>query len=311
MITAPTEGDMSVTAAILLFISAITHAGWNYISKKEHPTAAFYFVANTIGVICVLPILLFYGSHILLIPKSVWLFIVMSGFFLAAYMAALAGAYRAGDISVAYPLARSLPVIFVFLITLIFGNGKPLGAWVIIGIILVVAGCMILPLKALREFQFSNYKNLCCLLAVLAAVGIAGYTVTDDMALRNLREIPGKPWNPVDATLVYMVLEGISCSVWQFLIVVLDSRERKIIGEVLHNFKAAAAITGIGIYLTYGLVLASMNYVTNVSYVAAFRQLSIPLGALFGMSLLKEPRYTPKVIAVTIIFLGLTLVGLG
>ena len=28
-------------------------------------------------------------------------------------------------------------------------------------------------------------------------------------------------------------------------------------------------------------VLASMNYVTNVSYVAAFRQLSIPLGALF------------------------------
>jgi len=306
---APMEYDMTLTAVILHLISAVTHAGWNYISKKEHPTASFYFVANTIGVICVCPILLYYGNLIPLIPKSVWLFIAMSGFFLAAYLAALAGAYRAGDISVAYPLARSLPVIFVFLITLIFGKGKPLGAWVIIGIILVAAGCMILPLKALREFRFSNYKNLCCLLAILAAVGIAGYTVTDDVALRNLREMPGKPWDPVDATLVYMVLEGISCSVWQFLIVAFDSREHKTLIDVLHNFKAAAAITGIGIYLTYGLVLASMNYVTNVSYVAAFRQLSIPLGALSGMVLLKEPRYAPKVIGVAIIFLGLIIVG--
>jgi drug/metabolite transporter (DMT)-like permease len=303
------EGDMTLTAAILLLISAVTHAGWNYISKKEHPTASFYFVANTIGVICVFPILLYYGNQILLIPKSVWIFIAMSGFFLAAYMTALAGAYRAGDISIAYPLARSLPVIFVFLITLIFGQGKPLGAWFIIGIILVVAGCTILPLKALRAFRFSDYKNLCCLLAVLAAIGIAGYTITDDTALRNLREIPGQPWNPVDATLVYMVLEGISCSIWQFLIVAFDSHERKILIEVLHDFKATAAITGIGIYLTYGLVLASMNYVTNVSYVAAFRQLSIPLGALFGMGLLKEPRYVPKVIGVVIIFLGLMIVG--
>ena len=305
------EGDMSLTAAILLIISAITHAGWNYISKKEHPTAAFYLVANTIGVICVFPVLLYYGNHIPLIPQSVWIFITLSGFFLAAYMAALAGAYRAGDISIAYPLARSLPVIFVFLLTLIFGKGKPLGAWVIIGIILVVAGCAITPLKVLHEFQFSNYKNLCCLLAVLAAVGIAGYTIIDDTALRNLREIPGNPWNPVDATLVYMVLEGISCSIWQLLIVALVSRERKILIEVLRDFKGAAAVTGIGIYLTYGLVLASMNYVTNVSYVAAFRQLSIPLGALFGMVLLKEPRYIPKIIGVAIIFFGLILVGMG
>ena len=70
-------------------------------------------------------------------------------------------------------------------------------------------------------------------------------------------------------------------------------------------------MTGIGIYLTYGLVLVSMNYVTNVSYVAAFRQLSIPLGALLGIALLKEPRYPPKIIGVVIVFLGLVLVSTG
>ena len=302
---------MSITAAILLIISAATHAGWNFISKKEHPTQAFYLVANTLGVICVLPILFYYGHQIYLIPLVVWIYAVMSGFFLAAYLEALAGSYRSGDISIAYPLARALPVLFVLCFTLISGQGKPLGAWFILGAVLVVGGCIILPLKAFGDFQISNYKNLCVVLAVLAAVGISGYTVIDDIALRHLRELAGKPFTAVEGTLIYMVLEGISCSLWQSLFVLLQSRERANFTDVLHNYKGAATTTGIGIYLTYGLVLVSMNFVTNVSYVATFRQLSIPIGALFGMALLREPRYNPKIIAVAMIFIGLILVGLG
>jgi len=106
-----------------------------------------------------------------------------------------------------------------------------------------------------------------------------------------------------------MVLEGISCSVWQSLFVILNRRERRHMPEVLQSFKGAAAVTGIGIYLGWGLVLISMNFVSNVSYVAAFRQLSIPLGAVFGMMFLKEPRYLPKIIGISAIFAGLVLVG--
>ena len=147
-------------------------------------------------------------------------------------------------------------------------------------------------------------------MALLAAAGIAGYTVADDVALRHLRELPGNPMNPVEGTLLYMVLEGISCSIWQCLFVLLNGRERRLMPEVLKSYKAAAAITGIGIYLGWGLVLVSMNFVTNVSYVAAFRQLGIPFGALFGMAFLKEPRYRPKLIGIAAIFIGLVLVGL-
>jgi drug/metabolite transporter (DMT)-like permease len=302
---------MTVIAAILLIISAITHAGWNFISKKEHPTQAFYLVANTIGVICVLPLLLLYRHQVHLIPTPVWIFAVISGLFLAAYLQALAGSYRSGDISIAYPLARALPVFFVIIITLLLGKGQPLGRWFILGAILVVGGCIALPMKAFNQFHLSNYKNMCCLLAVLAAVGISGYTVIDDIALRHLRELPGKPLSPVDGTLIYMVLEGIFCSLWQSLFVIFDARERASFIEVVQDYRGAAAITGIGIYLTYGLVLISMNFVTNVSYVATFRQLSIPLSALFGMVLLKEPRYNPKIIALVLIFVGLVMVGLN
>ena len=301
---------MTVTAAILLFISAFTHAGWNFVSKKEHPTQAFYLVANTIGVICVVPVLFYYWRLIYFIPSSVWIFVVISGFFLAAYLEALAGAYRTGDISIAYPLARSLPVMFVFFLTLVLGEGRPLGGWFLVGIILIVSGCIILPFKRFRDFHFSRYLNLCCMLAVLAGVGIAGYTVADDMALRHLRELPGNPMHPVDGTLVYMVLEGISCSLWQILFVAVRQRERRFMPEILKSYKGPAFLTGIGIYLTYGIVLISMNYVSNVSYVAAFRQLSIPLGALFGMAFLKERSYVPKMVGIVIIFTGLVLTGL-
>ena len=43
--------------------------------------------------------------------------------------------------------------------------------------------------------------------------------------------------------------------------------------------------------------------------ISAFRQLSIPLGAMFGMTLLKEPRYQPKVAGIAVIFVGLLLAG--
>jgi drug/metabolite transporter (DMT)-like permease len=300
---------MTVTATILLIISAFTHAGWNFISKREHPSQAFYLVANTIGVICILPFLFYYRGFLQFIPSSVWAIVVLSGFFLAAYLEALAGAYRAGDISIAYPLARSLPVIMVFFLTLFLGEGQPLSIWFIIGIIIIIAGCIILPFTAFGDFHLRGYLNQCCFLAVLAAAGIAAYTVADDVALRQLRELPGKPMSPVEGTLVYMVLEGISCSLWQSLFVILSGRERRRMPEVIQSYKRAAAITGIGIYLGWGLVLISMNFVSNVSYVAAFRQLSIPLGAIFGIAFLKEPRYFPKIVGIGAIFLGLVLAG--
>ena len=302
---------MSVIATILLLISAFTHAGWNLISKKEHPTHAFFLVANTIGAICIFPILLFFRKQVPLIPATVWLFVAMSGFFLAAYMATLAGAYRNGDISIVYPIARSVPVIFVFIATLVLGKGHEISRLLLLGIILVATGCMVLPMKSFGDFRFRNYQNICCLLALLSAIGVAGYTIVDDEALRRLRELAGMPFNPVEGTLVYMALEGISCSIWQGAFMLFIPGEKKHMIEVIKRSKSAAAITGIGIYLTYGLVLASMNYVTNVSYVAAFRQLSILLGAIFGMTLLSEPRYLPKAMGIIAIFIGLILTGIG
>jgi hypothetical protein len=51
---------MTLTALILLSISAALRAAWNLLSKREHPTAAFKLAANTLGCLGLLPALLLY-----------------------------------------------------------------------------------------------------------------------------------------------------------------------------------------------------------------------------------------------------------
>ncbi len=301
---------MSVTAVLLLLVAAFTHAGWNVFSKKEHPTLAFYLLANIIGMLSVLPLICFYWSKIFFIPAFVWICLVCSGLFLAVYMAFLAGAYRTGDLSIAYPLARALPAIFIALITtLLMGKIQVISPGFVIGIVFVTAGCLILPLQHFSHFAFLQYRNLSCLLAIMAAGCITGYTIIDSEALGYFRKLPGDGFNPLNTTLIYMALEAVAASFWKGLLVLCSGRERKSFVEVLKGKKVSAAKTGIGIYLTYGLVLLSMNFVTNVSYVAAFRQLSIPIGAIMGMVFIGESRCLPKITGVVIIFAGLILLS--
>ena len=67
----------------------------------------------------------------------------------------------------------------------------------------------------------------------------------------------------------------------------------------------------MGIYAAYTLVLVAMAFVSNVSYVVAFRQVSVLLGVIAGVLVLRDPPYAPKLVGVPIMFAGLLLVGLG
>ena len=135
---------MAVTAIILVVISAVLHAGWNLLSKYRHPTASFFLLANLAGAVLLLPVLILSADVLdCFVSGRVGLLLLATGFFMALYWAALAGAYRAGDMSVAYPLARSSPVIVVTAVTLILGRGDQVSGQCTIGIVLVVAGCFL------------------------------------------------------------------------------------------------------------------------------------------------------------------------
>lgn len=302
---------MTLTAVILIVISAGTHVGWNLIGKREHPSAAFLLLANTLGFVWLTPALFLFRRALPHFPAAVWAWLIATGLCQAFYYAALAGAYRAGDMSVAYPLARSAPVVLVTAFNLLLGHAVQISALALVGILLIVLGGLLLPLRRLSDLHIGAYLQASMLLALLAALGTVGYSLIDDHALRILRGAPGLLFDGAAVTMLFGFFEGISSSFWLALFVLAAPQRRTDLVRVWRERRGVAALAGLGIYLGYTLVLVAMGFVRNVSYVVAFRQLSVPLGTLVGVLALKEPKYAPKFTGVGIMFVGLVLVGLG
>ncbi len=302
---------MTATAIILILISAVIHAGWNLISKKENPSGAFFLVGTAMAVILMLPGLIYFWPRLPLIPGSVWVLLAVTGFFNGLYYFSLAWAYRHGDLSLAYPLAKSVPTILLAILAFFLGKGHDIGTLAIAGILLIVVGCAILPLRQIKEFRPGNYLNFCCLLAGLAAVGTTGYTFVDDRALTLLRKLPGTPFTTVEAACIYLIMIGIICTLWLGLGVAMFKAERGYLKDVLKSSKLNALFLAFGMYGAYILVLIAMRYVTDVSYVSAFRQTCILFGAVLGITWLKEEAYPAKLAGIAAIFLGLVMVALG
>lgn len=302
---------MNPAAILLVTLSAVFHAAWNLLSKREHPTAAFFLAANTAGCLLLLPLVIavfpVYGDF----PIRVWVFIACTGPCMAVYYIGLAGAYRHGDISVAYPLARSSPIIVVTVASLVLGRGNQISGLCVAGVILVVAGSFFVPLHRFRDMSPRRYLTPTCALALLAALGTAGYSILDDEALRLLRNHPGIRLDKVRITLSYAFAEALSANLWLVAFNASSAARRRDVRHMLRRRKRVALLAGLAIYGTYALVLVAMAHAQNVSYVVAFRQLSIPLGAVGGVLLLKEPSPVPRIVGVLVILAGLVLVASG
>lgn len=299
---------VTATAIALITISVFAHAGWNLLSKRQ-PSVGFFAVASASSALLLAPWLWYNRTLFPWMHAAIWPLIVATGLAQAIYYSGVAGAYRHGDMSLAYPMLRALPVLLITGISFALGRGDQITPMGLVGIITVAAGCLLLPIKSFRHIRLRDYLALCCLLALVAALGTTGYTMLDDQALRQLRW--GLPWlSKPHITLLYIALQTTSTSIWVLLFMLLLPNERQRFHSVWQNGRRQAISTGWIITGAYGLVLASMAYVTNVSYVAAFRQMSIPLGALLGIFLLKEPRYLPKLIGVIVVVAGLVLVAL-
>jgi drug/metabolite transporter (DMT)-like permease len=205
---------------------------------------------------------------------------------------------------------RSSPVIVVTIAVFLLGRGDQISGLSIAGITLIVAGGFLLPMRHMGDIRLKNYLNKSSIAALIAACATAGYSIIDDQALRLLRESEGLP-GTIQTTLLYALLGGLSSVLWLGFFTLVNQRERARLRTALKEQLRVSALVGAGMYLTYPLVLISMAFVANVSYVVAFRQISLPIGVVCGVWMFKEPGYTLKFVGITIIFIGLVLVATG
>jgi uncharacterized membrane protein len=106
-------------------------------------------------------------------------------------------------------------------------------------------------------------------------------------------------------------LQSVFIAITLAVFVGMYKTERKGLPGIIKTNLRTSVTAGLLSALAYFFVLAAMASVRDVSYVSAFRQISIPLGALLGMWVQKEPAYPIRITGITVIFLGLILVALG
>jgi uncharacterized membrane protein len=294
---------------LLIACSALMHAGWNLICKSQNPSGAFFLVATGASIGAMLPVTIYFLPIMRYLPQAVWILLLITGIVQAAYYICLGNAYRLGEISVAYPLAKAMPVLFVPAVTMALSLGNQLNGAALIGMLLVSLGCVILPMPSFRAISPRNYLKNGFIFILGAALATTAYTIIDSEALRIFRRAGVAGY--IQTAVIYIAWENILIELFLALYMLFNKEERQMLRKMIHDGSLHyPAISGVICTASYTLVLLAMMLASNVSYIAAFRQLSIPLGAVMGIILFKESSTSPKVAGIALIFIGLLVIGL-
>lgn len=280
--TAEWRETMSLIAVVLVLGSAVVHACWNLLAKQSGGGAPFIWLASLVSVLLWWPaaIVALVCNDERLAVQAVGA-VLLSGTLHLIYFLLLQGGYRAGDLSLVYPLARgSAPVL------------ATVGAWVllderpeivtIVGVALVVVGVVALTIG---PAQTTGSVWLAVVMALATGVTIATYTVVDKWAVSDQNVPP--------------VLQY-----WGSTVVVTAALSpavaRRRADVVRHWRDHRRAVVGVGVLspLAYILVLTALEF-SKVSVIAAAREISVPLGAAMGARLLAE-RFGPRRIVAAI-----------
>ena len=299
---------MTPLAFLLTAASAGLHATWHMMAKKSGASIAFYAVLVTVGLALSSVVWLFTPLRYVSQPPAffAWQCGVIASEL--AYSSGLKASYRALDMSTAYPMMRALPLLILAGVTSIFGIGKPLGATALAGMAMVFVGCLLTPLVRFSDFRPSRYMDRKFGYIILVALGTAGYTLCDSQSQIAMREAAAAAGTEISGALLsltyYAFREPLLCAVlW---IAVLCGRESRADAVALARRRSPMPlVAGTCAAATYLLVLAAMNFVSNVAYIQAFRQIGLVFGLLEGVLILKEKCTAPKVVGVLLILSGL------
>ena len=299
---------MTPLAFFLILASAGLHATWNMIAKKEGASLAFYAVLGIAGVSWSQFVRLFTPIHFLALPPAfhLWLVGMLASEFCYAFGLRLS--YRTLDMSVAYPMMRSIPLLLLAAVTTLCGFGKPLAPHAIVGMAMVFAGCLAIPLKSFSEFRPSRYVDRSFGYVLLVALGTTGYTLCDSQAQQVMLryvEAEGLAVAKPLLSLTYYCFRASTLAPMLCLAVACGRSSRAEAAALWRHRSWMPLLAGCCSSLTYVLVLVSMNFVSNVAYVQAFRQLGLLFGLAEGVFVLHERCTAPKLVGLALILVGL------
>jgi len=291
---------MTTTAILLVILSAGTHAYWNFLLKRAGGTQLFVGLSKVGEVVMFAPLfLVFVAPQVTKLDGLLVLAVVGAAFVLVNYVC-LALAYKHGDLSFVYPLARGSILLFLpFLAYATVGERvSPGGA---AALSLIVVGIIALQLPELEWRAFATLgarlRSPATTFALLAAFAAACYTLWDKRAVQRV---------PAFAYIyLYTAITAIAYGtfIWR-------RYPRLAVAEEWKRNRGPILQVGFLNITSYLLVLVALKTGTS-SYVIALRQLSIAVGVALGAWLLGEHVSAPKRVGVALIVVGCVVVGMA
>jgi len=289
---------MNYAVITLILAPTFMHAGWNILARYNHSERTFY--QKMLMITLVVGFIPAVGSE--LIARSLtpfaWLCVTGSGICAGLYLFFLARAYEEADFTVVYPVARSLPVIFVALGDVLRGRYLTTLGWV--GIVLVAMGCILVPQQSFGALKLRNYFTRASIWMLLAAFGTVGYTLLDKAAAEVVQQ------GAATAARYCYFYFAISLVPYYILLKIY-----KPVGESTTREEwiraGVATIFGFG---AYWLVLWAYQLSPFAGYIVAFRQFSIVIGAVIAFSLYNERGVLVRMTGACFIVAGLITIAI-
>jgi len=286
---------MSLNSVLLVLLSACLHVVMHVTLKRARDRASFLWWTWLRASLIFLPVPILYwqsGSAL------AWAILIVSAVFESLYYVAISRAYRSGDLSVVYPLARGTAPLYILVWSTLLLRERPtpggLG-----GVTLIIAGLIIVNLP-----RFGAWRNLRRSLgqsaprwALLAGFCISCYTAMDKAGVRLIAPLL-YTYLAMTMTLAWLTPGTLRAVGWHGLMAEWRSSKYK---SMIAGFTAMAA---------YAIVLHVMWTGAPASYVGAMREISVVFGAVVGVLFLKEQGTVTRVFGSSLIASGVGVIAL-
>lgn len=279
---------MSLFIFAVVLGAALLHAVWNAMVKHGgDPFLRLALVNLTASLVC-LPLLPFVEFP----TAAAWPWLLVSLAFHLGYSASLCLAYRLGDLSLVYPIARgAAPPLVALLGWWVAGETPTLAGLVALG--LISTGILAIALGRRGPDQGAS----AILAAVACGLTIAAYTISDGLGSRAAQgAIPYIVW--------FFFLDGLP-----FGLAVLWLRRRHL-RAALPSVLLPGLLGGLLSFVAYAVVIWAMRK-TPMAYVSALRETSVILAAIIGTRLLGEPFGRERIAAACFVAAGIGLLRLA
>jgi drug/metabolite transporter (DMT)-like permease len=295
------HADPIAIAIGLALAAAVLHGTWNVLVKVSGDPMRTFRRATIFAALATTPIAFvawLLTGRPLLTPTAAGL-CALSAALELTYLWLLSTAYRRGELSVVYPIARgSAPLLSV--VAGLGLLGERLAPGQLAGIALLLLGILAVTLP-----QTSGRATLP---ALLTGVSIAAYSAVDRVGVRL-----STPWL-YGWLLIALLAAGLAVSMWLGAKVAARRDAAQVVVETREDSGSAtwrqAALIGIFMWGGYLLVLAALN-IAPLSVVAPVRETAVVAVAVWGIWKLRERKGAPlKLFGAAATLVGVVLLAL-